>query len=181
MTGTSHRVLPLQPRQEACLITHLWMAEEHENADATVGPSSRTPVLHPSHKTPGRNRRPQPLSSLTFLTNPHPSLPLLVSFQLLEHQSLSQGRAFIRSVSLAWKVLPPKPERSFLGGAVSDNQYLTSSLTSPGSFLSGICHYLKVMYMSFIRLHCLLVSLTRAEPLEGTDLVWLLHRLFFDI
>lgn len=57
-----------------------------------------------------------------------------MSFQLLEHQSLPQGRAFIHSVPLAWKVLTPKPERSLLGEAVSDHQYLTSSLTSPGPF-----------------------------------------------
>lgn len=37
------------------------------------------------------------------------------------------------------------------------------------------------MHMSFIRLHYLLVPLTRAEPLEGTDLVWRFYRLFFDI
>lgn len=103
--GAGHRVLHMQPRQEAYLTTCHRL--DHKKGWAILITSHSPPSMGHQGETSGHS----PFTSLTSLAilPAGPSLPPGLSFELLQHQFLSHGRAFVNFVPLAWKALPSNP------------------------------------------------------------------------
>lgn len=130
-------------------------------------------TLHTTHR--GNPARPQPLSSLTAPPTNPTSFHHWCHFSSWNTTNLPQGKDFYSFCSPSLEGPTPKAQTFPPVRAVSNNQYLPSSLTSPGSFFSGICHYLE-SNVYVIHTFTLLVSLlTRRNPLRARILSGFFH------